>query len=294
MDFINILWILLISFGINYFFFMFASFFKSDVFTDITYALSFSALSLIFFIWKQNFHLNQILVFVLINLWSLRLGTYLFMRIIKIKVDHRFDSMRNSFWKFGTFWTYQAFTVFMTALPAIMFLAVDANLLEKSSWSSFASLILLISLFGLIFETIGDYQKNVFYNKKALSKDLINGDFIQSGLWRITRHPNYFGEVSFWYGICLTVITTVLISDSTTWTNYLFLIFFISPIFLNVLLIYISGLRLLEQREWEKMKDNITYQTYIKNTSMIIPFVGKKGKLSVLKNKNDKNNKIYY
>lgn len=285
MEFINILWVFLISFGINYFFFIFAWIFKSDVFTDITYALSFSVLSIIFFAWKQNFHINQILVFVLMNLWALRLGTYLFMRIIKIKVDHRFDNMRNSFLKFGGFWTLQALVVFLTSLPGIMFLNYDASLLIKNSSTNFASLILLISLFGLIFETIGDYQKNVFYNNKSKNKEDTNNVFIQTGLWKISRHPNYFGESCVWYGIAITMIATILISDSKLSENYIYIIFLLSPVLLNLSLIYVSGLKLLEEKEWSKLKDNVEYQNYIKNTSMIIPFIGKKGKLSLLKNK---------
>ncbi|MGL5205841.1 MAG: DUF1295 domain-containing protein [Metamycoplasmataceae bacterium] len=286
MELINILWVFLISFAINYFFFIFAWFFKSDVFTDITYALSFSVLTIIFLVWYQNFHLTQILVFILMNLWAFRLGTYLFSRIIKIKVDHRFDEMRNSFWKFGSFWTLQAFLVFMTSLPGIMFLTIDSNTLSGNSWINLSSLILLVSLFGLIFETIGDYQKNVFYNNKIAKKENIDNVFIKTGLWKITRHPNYFGEASFWYGICLTMIVAVMLSDNS-WHKYLFILLIISPLILNLSLIYVSGLKLLESREWDKLKNNPDYQDYIKKTSMIIPFVGKKGRLS-LHNKKEK------
>lgn len=287
MEFINILWFFLISFGINYFFFIFAWIFKSDVFTDITYALSFSTLTIIFFAWKQNFHMNQILVFILMNLWALRLGTYLFIRIIKIKVDHRFDEMRNSFLKFGGFWTLQAFIVFLTSLPGIMFLNYDANLLMNNNATNLASLILLVSLFGLAFETIGDYQKNIFYNNKVKNKESIEGVFIQTGLWKISRHPNYFGESCVWYGVAFTMLATILISDARLLENYIYIVFLISPIFLNISLIYISGLNLLEQKEWSKLKDNVDYQNYIKNTSIIIPYIGKKGKLSILKNKEE-------
>ena len=124
--------------------------------------------------------MNQILVFILMNLWALRLGTYLFIRIIKIKVDHRFDEMRNSFLKFGGFCTLQAFIVFLTSLPGIMFLNYDANLLMNNNATNLASLILLISLFGLVFETISDYQKNIFYNNKAKNKESTEGVFIQT------------------------------------------------------------------------------------------------------------------
>lgn len=200
-----------------------------------------------------------------------------------MKVDHRFDNMRNSFWKFGSFWTLQAFLVFVISLPGNMFLTINENVLKENPWTNLASLILLLSLFGLIFETIGDFQKNNFYNKKIAAKENLDQTFIQSGLWKFTRHPNYFGEACFWYGITFTVIASLLIPNSS-WQNYLSILLILSPLILNISLIYVSGLRLLEAKEWDKLKDNIDYQNYIKNTSMIIPFIGKKGKLSLLKN----------
>lgn len=277
MDFLNIIWIFLISLGINYLFFIFAFIFKSDVFTDITYALSFSLISIIFFAWYRNFSLNQILVFVLINIWALRLGTYLFARIIKIKVDHRFDEMRDSFWKFGVFWTLQAFTVFITVLPGTMFLTFDANSLNNNLTSLF-SLFLLISLFGLTFETIADLQKNKFFNNLKTQKD----SFLKTGLWKITRHPNYFGEMLVWYGIALTFISSVIF-NSENLLNYSLILFLICPLYMNISLIYISGIFLLEIREFERYWNEEGYQDYLKTTPMIIPFIGKKGILSTMK-----------
>lgn len=277
MDFLNIIWIFLISLGINYLFFIFAFIFKSDVFTDITYALSFSLISIIFFAWYRNFSLNQILVFILINIWALRLGTYLFARIIKIKVDHRFDEMRDSFWKFGVFWTLQAFTVFITVLPGTMFLTFDANSLNNNLTSLF-SLFLLISLFGLIFETIADLQKNKFFNNLKTQKD----PFLKTGLWKITRHPNYFGEMLVWYGIALTFISSVIF-NSENLLNYSLILFLICPLYMNISLIYISGIFLLEIREFERYWNEEGYQDYLKTTPMIIPFIGKKGILSTMK-----------
>ena len=74
--------------------------------------------------------------------------------------------MRNSFLKFGGCWTLQECIVLLTSLRGIMFLNYDADLLMNNNASKLATLILLISLFGLVFETIGDYQKNIFYNNK--------------------------------------------------------------------------------------------------------------------------------
>ncbi len=283
MDLLNILWIFLISFGLNYFFFIFAWIFKSDVFTDLTYTLSFLLIMIIFLAWKQNFHINQILVFSLVSIWAIRLGTYLFTRIIKIKVDHRFDTMRNSFLKFGGFWTFQAFTVFITILPAAMFLTIDEAIFSNAN-TEFFSLFLLITLFGLIFESIADYQKNIFFNNLSTEDKKSRTKFIDFGLWKVCRHPNYFGEILFWYGIIMCFVSSYLINENQL-INYLVLFFFISPLYLNISLIYLSGIKLLLEKEIIQYKDNEKYKNYLRKTSMLIPFIGKKGMLSTIKNK---------
>ena len=103
MNYLIILYICLIIFGLNYLFFFISFFLKTDTFTDFVYGISFSIIALIILAWKQNFSAYQISIFILINLWAFRLSTYLLIRIRKIKVDHRFDKMRDSFVKLGLF-----------------------------------------------------------------------------------------------------------------------------------------------------------------------------------------------
>ena len=128
MDYLLILWFFLISIGINYVFFACAYLLKTDAFTDITYTASFTLLSVIAFAWQQNFSVYQILIFILMNLWALRLGGYLLIRIRKIKIDHRFDKFRNSFVKFGGFWTLQGVSVFLIAIPGLFALTINKNI----------------------------------------------------------------------------------------------------------------------------------------------------------------------
>ena len=84
------------------------------------------------------------------------------------------------------------------------------------------------------------------------------------------------------------MLATILISDARLLENYIYIVFLISPIFLNISLIFISGLKLLEQKERSKLKEKVGYQNYIKKTRMIIPYIGKKSKISILKNKEGK------
>ncbi|MGL4768999.1 MAG: DUF1295 domain-containing protein [Mycoplasmoidaceae bacterium] len=282
MDYLNIIYILLISLGINYFFFIFAWIFKSDVFTDLTYALSFISINLIFFVWHRNFNYMHILIYILINIWAIRLGRYLFLRIIKMKVDHRFDKMRNSFIKFSLFWTLQAISVWIIITPCTMFLTIPGKILDHSSYGWVAIFIFLIGIFALIFETIADIQSNNFYNKMKSKKP--DCSFLNTGLWKASRHPNYFGEIVFWYSMTLTTIVYTLI-NSQKQIYYINILFLISPIYLNFILVYVSGIRMSELRWINCYQTNKEFKDYIHKTSALIPFLGKKGPMSILKNK---------
>lgn len=102
---------LAISLVINGAFFAIAAALRTDVFTDITYSLSFIALTTIAFFSSADRSPARILTACAVLIWGLRLGAYLFNRIIHIKVDHRFDDKRDSFVKFGSFWLLQAISV---------------------------------------------------------------------------------------------------------------------------------------------------------------------------------------
>lgn len=255
---INIFMALGISIGINLFFFLLAYFWKSDVFTDITYASTFLVLNIILFLIFKNYGLSQILTLVLVGLWAIRLGSYLLIRIIKTKVDHRFDKMRNSFWKFGAFWFFQGCIAWVVNMPAYF------NYSFNSKFSYFAFIPLLLAFFFLIFETIADLQKWFF-----VSKNKNKGQFFQKGLWSISRHPNYFGEYMFWW--CFWVFCLV--------ANYNHLAFIgvLGPFFITFILYKMSGLPLTEKETFKLFGKMPEYHLYLNKTATIIPWLGKKG-----------------
>jgi steroid 5-alpha reductase family enzyme len=206
-----------------------------------------------FFLSTQS--LNKTILAIMIALWSLRLGGFLFIRIQKMKKDKRFDGMRESFTKFIKFWLLQGLTVWIILIPTILFLATNRD--------EVIIIGAIIWLIGLIIETIADAQKYKFkQNKKNKDK------FIQEGIWKYSRHPNYFGEILCWIGIYIYVFPALTITNK--------IIGLISPIFIIALLMFVSGVPLLEKyadKKWGHQKD---YKEYKRKTSLLIPLPQKK------------------
>jgi len=116
---------------------------------------------------------------------------------------------------------------------------------------------------GLIVETISDIQKYRFIN------DPVNkGRWIDSGLWKYSRHPNYFGEILLWIGIYLFTIFGLSLWESV--------IGLISPIYIASLIVFVSGIPLLEVKADKKWGENENYVEYKRKTSILIPLPNKK------------------
>lgn len=244
---------LLISLGIQLSFFFFAASFKSDKVTDLSYGLTFIIMSWILVLQNPNPSVVQKQITLLITIWGIRLATYLFIRILKIKKDKRFDGIREDFIKFASFWLFQGISVWIIMLPAIFVLS-STKAFPITNLTYFGSLIWLT---GLVLETLADYQKYVFKSDPK-NKDI----FINSGVWKYSRHPNYFGEMLCWWGIF--VIALPYLSG----LSYLTII---GPLFITYILLFVSGIPPLEKRYAKKFADNHQYKKYKENTSLLIP-----------------------
>ena len=115
---------------------------------------------------------------------------------------------------------------------------------------------------GFVMEAVADHQKSVF--KKNPDNE---GKFMKSGLWALSRHPNYFGEMLVWWGIALVALP---------WMRGYSLLAMIGPVFITVLLIFVSGIPLVEKAWKEKWGDDPEFQAYLKNTRMLIPLSKKR------------------
>lgn len=247
---------LIIAFVINTVFFIYAFIRKTDVVTDLSYSLSFFLATTYIYMVHAEKNLVQTMLLVIVVLWALRLGSYLLSRILATKTDHRFDDKRDSFVRFGIFWLLQATAVWVILLPVTFAMGSKGLVIDMP----FLIAGFVISIFGLIYETVADYQKNTF--KKKNPKTLIT-----SGLWATSRHPNYFGEVLVWWGTLITVLPYL--------SGPLFLVA-LGPVFITVLLLFVSGVNLLEKSWKEKYGKEAYYQEYIRQTSLFIPWKKRK------------------
>lgn len=234
-------------------FFILAVSFKTDKVTDLSYGLTFIVLALYVFFSSNSFYAYQVLTLLMVSVWSIRLVIYLFLRILKIKKDKRFDGIREDFKKFAFFWTFQAITVWVISLPPIYLLSNKSNL----SISITMLMGVIIWFTGLAVETIADWQKFKFKNNPDNK-----GKWIESGVWKYSRHPNYFGEITLWWGIFIFSIPFQL---GISWLTIA------GPLFITLILLFISGIPPLERKYNERYKKNMDYQKYKERTSLLIP-----------------------
>lgn len=242
----------IIAVGINVVMFIPAFIWKTDKLTDISYAVTFVVIAL-YGLLVGGATSHKILLFAMIVLWGARLGAYLLIRIWKTGRDKRFDDKRNHFWKFLGFWLLQGVTVWMVMIPTIFFMHTESL---HITWLSITGLV--VWGLGLVLETVADYQKYTFINNPDNQ-----GKWIQSGVWSFSRHPNYLGEIMVWIGVYAFTVCSLMTHQK--------LIGLASPIFIATLIIFVSGIPLLEQSADKRWGNDPSYQAYKKRVGVLLP-----------------------
>ncbi|MBI5950265.1 MAG: DUF1295 domain-containing protein [Chloroflexi bacterium] len=242
-----------LAFVIQWLVFIPAYKFQTEKFFDITGSITYITLVVIAILLSSNLDTRSILLAVLVTIWALRLGTFLFTRIQKAGKDDRFDEIKPLFFRFLNVWTIQALWVTFTASAA--FVAITTS--TRKEMDCYSVIGALIWLFGFIFEVAADAQKSRF-NADPANK----GKFIQTGLWSRSRHPNYFGEIVLWVGIAIIALPVL---QGWQWVAM------ISPIFVTLLLTRVSGIPLLEKKADKKWGGQEDYEAYKKKTPVLIP-----------------------
>lgn len=236
---------------------------RTEKYYDLAGSLTYlSTLALSLYLIKGRINSRQILLAAFVAVWASRLGLFLFSRISNNNgIDSRFTSIKQSQTRFLMAWTMQGMWVFLTMLPVLMLNQskenVDLNVYDYIG--------IPVWVVGFAFEVIGDYQKSVF-RKLADNRD----KWITSGLWSISRHPNYFGEILLWIGVALSAFGGLGARPRAAFV-------FLSPVFVALLLIFVSGIPLLEQKADKKFGDNELYRKYKDETPVLVPFIGRKG-----------------
>ena len=194
---------------------------------------------------------RALLLALLVCIWALRLGSFLFARIRREGADHRFDELKPDFARFLLTWTLQGLWVFLTLSCALAAITASAG----RALGAPAALGTAVWIAGFAIEVIADRQKAVF------RADPANRDrFIATGLWAWSRHPNYCGEILLWVGVALIALPAL-----SGWSH----VTLISPLFVYVLLTRISGIPLLESRSDAKWGDDPGYRAYRSRTPLL-------------------------
>ena len=241
-----------VSFVLHWIIFIPSFAFQTEHYFDLTGSISYlSAVALAFYL-NPSVDPRDLLISLLIVVWAVRLGSFLFMRVKQDGKDDRFTIMKTQFHWFLMTWTLGGLWVFLTMAAGLA--AITSNTTQPFGLMAYLGLALWI--FGFSIEVIADRQKRVFKKNQQKEKE-----FITSGLWAWSRHPNYFGEITLWIG--LTLIALPVLSG---WQ----LVTLISPVFVYILLTKISGIPLLENRGMKKWGSDPEYIDYVNRTPALI------------------------
>jgi steroid 5-alpha reductase family enzyme len=234
---------------------------RNDV-ADVAWGLGFVLLAWVSLIIFGRFGLRNLLVVILVSIWGLRLAWHINTRHKGKPEDSRYLTWRKNWGKWFIIRSYlqifilQGVFLFIIALPVLVI-----NRGDITPFSLLDIIGFLVWMVGFFFESTADKQLSSF-----LKNPENKGKLMREGLWRYTRHPNYFGEVAQWWGIWLIALSV---------SSGIFAI--IGPITITILILFVSGIPLLEK----KYKGRADFEEYKKTTSIFIPLPPRINKINL-------------
>jgi steroid 5-alpha reductase family enzyme len=229
---------------------------RNDV-ADIAWGIGFIVTAISAMVFTENVTPRGLLITCIVVLWGVRLSSHVFLRNLGKQEDPRYRKWRKDWGKHAVIRAF--FQVFLLQGVLIIIISLPVTIVitaERSPLSLLDILGVCIWFVGFAFETVGDYQL-MRYKRNPANQ----GKIMTQGLWRYTRHPNYFGEVALWWGVYLIAVSVPL-----GWATIL------GPITITCLILKVSGIPLLEER----YKDNPEFQAYKRRTSDFFPLPPRK------------------
>jgi steroid 5-alpha reductase family enzyme len=231
-----------------------ASLAKRDVsIVDSLWSIFFLAAAVTYWLASPLSAPRDLLIVTLVTLWAVRLSGYLTWRNWGEPEDHRYQKIRANnapnfaFKSLFIIFGLQGVLAWIVSLPLLAALASDRPL----GWLDYAGIVLWA--FGFLFETIADWQLARFKRKR-----INRGRVLDTGLWRYTRHPNYFGEFCVWWGFYL-----IALSAGAWWA-------IVAPLLMTFLLLKVSGVAMLEKDIGRRRP---AYRDYVERTNAFFPWL---------------------
>jgi len=230
--------------------FLIAQWRRDNSIVDISYGMTYALLALgVYYLYPNTWTLATL---VMVGLWGMRLSWHIGQRNIGKGEDWRYRKWRAEWGDkvvvtaFFRVFMLQGFLIWLIAMPIM---AIARGISDSPSWT-LVSVGVSVWLLGFIYELVADYQLDSFLKNRKPHERIYQG-----GLWKYSRHPNYFGELLVWWGICIWAIGL---------TGSWWLV--ISPSIISLVIIFISA-PMIEQ----KHKGETVYETYYQNSSSIFP-----------------------
>jgi steroid 5-alpha reductase family enzyme len=241
-----------LAFAVNWISFIPAAIKQTEHYYDLTGGITYITVTAFALLLSGPLDLRSAIVAGMVLFWSVRLASFLFMRISRAGKDGRFDNIKNRPRRFFLAWTLQGLWVLLTAACALA--VITGGNREPLGIIGFIGIT--VWAIGILIEIVADQQKTAF---RANPDN--QGKFIKTGLWAWSRHPNYFGEIVLWTGMAIIAIPVL---EGWQWATL------ISPVFVTFLLTKVSGVPMLEEAADERWGGQDDYEAYKKNTPVLV------------------------
>jgi steroid 5-alpha reductase family enzyme len=242
-----------LAYAINWLVFIPSALTRTERYYDLTGGITYISAIVVAVLLSSKLDLRAALVAAMVLIWSLRLATFLFLRISRAGHDSRFDDIKTRPPQFFMAWTLQGLWVLLTAAAALA--VITGGIREPLGAVGIAGIA--VWAIGFVIEIVADWQKSKF---KADPEN--EGKFVKEGLWAWSRHPNYFGEIVLWTGMAILAVPVL---QGWQWATL------ISPLFVTILLTRISGIPPLEDKADKRWGDEEEYKEYKRKTPVLIP-----------------------
>jgi steroid 5-alpha reductase family enzyme len=241
-----------LAFAINWLVFVPSALAQTEHFYDLTGGITYITVTIVAVYFAEPLDLRATLVAAMVMVWSVRLASFLFLRIARAGKDSRFDVIKTKPIRFLLAWTLQGLWVLLTAAAALA--VITGGVREPLGIIGIVGIT--IWAIGMLIEIISDRQKSNFRANPDNA-----GKFIHTGLWAWSRHPNYFGEILLWTGMAIVAVPVL---QGWQWATL------VSPVFVTFLLTRVSGVPMLEEAADERWGGQDDYEHYKRTTPVLI------------------------
>ena len=241
-----------LAFAVNWAAFIPAAIKQTEHYYDLTGGITYITVIVVAVLLSSALDLRSAIVAGMVLFWSIRLASFLFLRISRAGKDSRFDDIKNRPPRFFLAWTLQGLWVLLTAACAVAVITGG----NREPLGVIGYVGIGVWTIGILIEIVADQQKSAFRADPANQ-----GKFIDTGLWAWSRHPNYFGEIVLWTGMAIIAIPVL---EGWQWATL------ISPVFVAFLLTKVSGVPMLEKAADERWGGQEDYEEYKRNTPVLV------------------------